>query len=541
MASTTINRAIASFGRTFGHPHNAVPELSLWEMRQARLILLWGYYSGTAFDMLQDWARYKADYGLVYDIRLLRSHVKKLVDFYNFHVYSGELSEDGLNLPNGVPNAIPLAPDTDKDLAQAIATLWKWWGWVDGMLRVTKWAPATGNCFVELVDDIMRQKVYADVVWPGYVKEVAHDRSGNVIRFVKEYQAWDAAANDGQGSTFTYRREVDKTSIREFYNDEPHNFDGMGAVRANKYGFVPVVQYQHEDIGTSWGEPALYGTQVQLDELNSLMTGLVDYQRVILDAPIMVSGTMAPGTIKNQMEAYWEAQAATPMEGQPIPATIFKVLQVSTDAQIKAVTFDSTHIAATVKDIREGIEDTVPEVKFWDQIRSMSTVTKPGVSMALGDVFTRLRTYSSKYDRQSKKLFQMGVAIAGQNLKDGTWQRWATATGRSLTDEHRLFEGFDLESYDDGKLDLTIMPRELIPTTRPDALAMALQEDGLGLPRDYIYENTLGITRAQIDTWLAEGKIAPMDTVDTVTAGARLGDLVTQPVPVPETPEVPAV
>src|SRR5690606_31453097 len=126
-----------------------------------RFLLLWGLWDGTAYELLSEWSNYREAHGLVSDIRLFESHVHRVIDFYHTHIYSGELAEDGLHLPGGVPNAVPLAADTPPDLAAAIGQLWRWWGFVDLAPLAVLHSAILGNAIIELYDDVRSMKVRA--------------------------------------------------------------------------------------------------------------------------------------------------------------------------------------------------------------------------------------------------------------------------------------------------------------------------------------------------------------------------------------------
>src|SRR6478752_5206291 len=182
------------------------------DVRDYRYQLLWDYYQGNAFDDLQQWAEYRKAYGLYRQIRQVWDHVHGLVEFYATHVWSGSLAEDGLKLPDGVPNAIPLAEDTKPELAAALGQLWTWWNFQEVMTMLVRYVAALGEMLVEVKDDPDRGKVMIDLIWPGYIKNIALDEAGNVQSYCIEYQVFDEVKND----VYIYKREVDKEYFRTY-------------------------------------------------------------------------------------------------------------------------------------------------------------------------------------------------------------------------------------------------------------------------------------------------------------------------------------
>src|SRR5687767_10612431 len=91
------------------------------ESIRARLNLLWAYYENSQFENIAAWASYRSNYVLYRNIRSIYNPARRLVNFYVAQVYPGMLSEDGEELPDGVPLAIPFSSDTDPKLTSATA------------------------------------------------------------------------------------------------------------------------------------------------------------------------------------------------------------------------------------------------------------------------------------------------------------------------------------------------------------------------------------------------------------------------------------
>ncbi len=90
----------------------------------------------------------------------------------------------------------------------------------------------------------------------------------------------------------------------------------------------------------------------------------------------------------------------------------------------------------------------------------MSQVTGPAASRLVGDVASRFAEAAASYDQANIKLFQMAVAIAGFRANSGAWG--------TLNRQQQKFTPFDLESYERGDLDMSIMPRPLLVPTRSE-------------------------------------------------------------------------
>lgn len=530
---TATERAIVSFSRSFGSPPDQAARQE-WHLRQARFILLWSYWDGTAYEDLIEWATYKRDHGLVEDIRLFESHVRRVVDFYHTHVYSGELAEDGLRLPGGLPNAIPLAQETDPTLAAAIGQLWQWWGFVDVAPLAVLYASTVGNCPVEIFDDVRARKVRVNLVWPGYISDIELSPAGDVWAIAKEYEVFDPTANKGAGEVYLYRREMDRQYFRTYKNGNPHDYDGFGAVRPNPYGFVPVVWYRGVINGSAWGEPIIHGSQTMLDLMNSLYTSMYGNLRTFMDSPIFVAGRTRPGHIAEQIAAGQVAEdALDPLEYEPadydygeerVPTANLRIVQVAEGSQMLTTKVDVGQVRMVLRDLINGIEAQFPEVKFWNEIRGMPALTKPGVESAMGDVVGRLRRYASQFDRQTKKLHQMGVAIAGMRYNDGSWAEFARLAGEPLSQEHEKFAPYGLNSYSEGRLKHIIMPRDLVKESEPERLAIARDLIDIGVPMDVAWKRA-GFSDAEIEAWVSSGRAVDPTKIMTAQNSNVLEDI----------------
>ena len=207
------------FMRTWSTPEHA-EESRDQQARNYRYARLWDIYDGTAFADMRAWADYKKTYGLYRQIRQVWDHAHETVEFYVTHVWSGSLAKDGLNLPDGQTNAIPLAEDTDPKLAAAIAQCWSWWNFQTAMTQIVRYTAAIGELLVEINDNTAKGRIDIELIWPGYVKDIRLDNAGNVKSYVIEYAYYDREAK----RTYTYRREVDGDSFRTFRDNTPHDY-----------------------------------------------------------------------------------------------------------------------------------------------------------------------------------------------------------------------------------------------------------------------------------------------------------------------------
>jgi hypothetical protein len=457
---TSIRRyAKFLFYRTWGGP-DAQQQSNEYELRLYRYQRLWDYYQGTAFDDLEAWSRYRQAFGLYRQIRLVWDHFHALVEFYATHVWSGTLSLNGQPLPDGVANAIPLADDTADAIRVAIGQLWSWWNFQDVMTTLVRYTAALGEFLVELDDDTERGKVGITFVWPGHVTFLELDDAGNVKRYVIEYDAVDPDTNE----TYRYRRDVDQERFQTSRNRSLigiSDFQEMETI-PNPYGFVPAVWFRHIRIMGVHGEPAIWATQSELDEVNGLFSHIIDKSHVSLNAPIIVSGNIAPNVFRRALDDMSGAIRKTFTEDLDEPRGSreeLNILEGPSGTTVSTIQLNVTDAAQILDRVIAGIERKTPEVTFYEQLRGMTQITGPAAARLLGDVEHKIRAIAGNYDRSLIKLLQMGLSVGGFRSHESLGG-WATKS-----EQQTKFATFDLASYARGDLDFDIMPRDLVPMT----------------------------------------------------------------------------
>lgn len=471
-----------SFFRSWGRPDDSNQTRDV-DKRAKRYELLWDLYDGTAFSDMSDWSEYKSHYGLYRQIRMIWDHVHELVEFYSTHIWSGTLSYDGHKLPDGVQNAVPLAEDVEEKLAIAIGQLWKWWNFQEVMTIIPRYVAALGEMLVELRDDPESGKVMLELIWPGYIKDIRLDEAGNVKWYCLEYSYYDRDDKKGH----TYRREVDTESFRTYRDGQPYDFTkfpipqgtdpdristGLGSVSyydedehggyviENPYGFVPAVWFRHNTVLGVRGEPAIWSTFAQLDEINSLFSHIIDKAHISLEAPILISGNINASRLRDALTTMYGTVKRGFTESFADPrggSEELNILEGPAGTRIETLEISLSDASTALELIITSIEKKCPELTFYSQLRAMSQVTGPGASQLLGDVERKVRVIAAGYDNRLTALLQMGIAIAGDRLAEGA-DGWANPT-----QAQQVFAGFNIDSYAKGDLSFDIMPRSLVP------------------------------------------------------------------------------
>ena len=526
MPANFLSRSIISartFLRTWGSPEHAYAAREQ-DVRAYRYQRLWDLYQGTAFNDLAAWGEYRRAFSLYRQTRIIWDHVHQLVEFYATHIWSGSLADDGLHLPDGVPNAIPLAEDTDETLAAAIGQLWLWWNFQETMTLLVRYTAALGECLVEIKDDPKRGKILIDIIWPSYVRDIRLDEAGNVKYYCVEYQVLDPDTN----MPFTYRREVDDEFFRTFKDGESYDYiknplpigtepygeaigaPGMldvgitldGAKIDNPYGFAPAVWFRHHRMLGVRGEPAVWATQAELDEINQLFSHMLDKAHVSLEAPIVVSGNIAPNALHRALNSMVGSVKRTFTEDLDEPRgdmESLNILEGPAGTEVKTIELKISEATQALDRIVAGIERKCPEITFYQQLREMTQLTGPAASRVLGDVDRKVRAIAAGYDRQLIKLHQMGISMASMRANEGL-EGWS-----EKTDDQQKFATFNEGDFRAGKLNHNIMPRDIVPMSPLDRYQLLLVKKQV---LDIIPQTQLakegGYDLAEAEAWQAE-------------------------------------
>lgn len=454
----------SQFRRIVPRPNQAAGFTGSPESRAATYEQLYAYYSNTAFDELAEWTRYRRKYGLYKYTRGIFNPVTRLVDFYVDHIYPGSIAHDGEDRHDeGIQSAIPLAFDTSEEIREALKVLWRWSNWQIKQSLMVYHGSMLGNALVEVVDDVVGGRVSLKTVYPGYVKEFQLDDDGVLLAYTLEYPILDNVL----GTVKTFRKEVTLSSIRTFIDGQPQR-NG-----ANPYGFVPAVWVKHLDFGADYGMPAIRGSITKIDELNSLVSHVLDHAHKLIRSPRIL------WTNSQVKSLFREDDNIDPADiDERSEVTMLKGMQGGTTETLVGNLDPATIVPVVAEMIRE-IEKDFPELTFYDKLREQNIVTSPGAKMLMGDVEKKLRRPAANYDAASQRLFAMALAIGGYraNLSqdEGGW-----AVSGKLRLGQRVFAPFNLEVYSAGELEMTILPRPLIQETERER-AEQLQIKGQGI------------------------------------------------------------
>ena len=381
------------------------------------------------------------------NIRAIMNVCPRVVDLFVYFVYVGSIDMEHLKT-----GAIPLDTD-DERIKDAARQVFKWSNWNAYKELFVRNGATYGDSAIKVVDDRGREKVYMEPLDPGRIKDVEQDDRGNVKSIVIEYQrdeepdltvAQPGQVNATQRKTYVYTEIITKEQFRTYKDNKPFGYYANAAGELvsewdNEYGFVPVVLAQHNSTGLKWGANAFYKVLRKLDELNDASSLLNDQIRKVLN-PLLV----ALGIMKKQSATDRANGVDLEVNGDGRDSiTMLYVPQK--DADIKPITpaIDIAAASANNLTMMGEIVNDLPILAL-QQIRSGGgDLTQPGIEAAYSDAIASVNAARANYDHATVRALQMCMSIGGYMGYEG-------------------FEGYTLESYDNGDIDFAIKNRPVI-------------------------------------------------------------------------------
>lgn len=489
--------------------------------RAKRYELLFQLANGIAYDDKDLWSDYRKTYGLYRFTRHIWDSARPLIDFYQYRVWNGVVPDDGMNLPHGLENAVPLSPETPPELARAVSGMLHDWAFEDRCALLVETTATVGELLLELIDDPRRGRIDMELTWPAYVRDISLDPSGEIEEYVLEYWVRDQEYSAGTDSLktidqYVYRKEVTRDYIRTYKNREPYGYDGLPAEIENPYGFVPAVWFRHHRRLGVRGEPAISATMGATDEVNSLISHLVDKTHVALRSPVVVSGNLTLGSLTRSVGELARNVKRAVTETLTRETDLRQeqdILEAPQGTKIDTVQVDLTSAMNVTDFVKTGIEKRSPEVMVFEEIRKMTQITGPAADRLFGDVVPKFKSISAgSYDRPLIRALQKSIAMAGWRVNNGDWDGTRAVDDDGvpiggLTERQQRFLPYNLGSYGRGELSLTIMPRKLFAETEAELLAVETTKRIVlpSMPEQEIAKE-LGYDSDTVQKWIADAE-----------------------------------
>lgn len=408
--------------------------------------LAYGYYDRKIFAAGADWSAYLTQHKLYKHTKLVFNPVPQIVDFYVDNIWMNANDEERSKLITPVADA-----ENDK-MIDAVAQLDQWSQWAESQAKVKIYAATTGACLVEIIDDMVRQKVTQKAVWRGFVTELKLNDAGDVQSYTLEYDV------EENGASYRYKKTVDKEKYSYFRDDKPYvseeriaaakQFGGKPprAVEPHNFGFCPAAWFQHSSSGDG-----AFTDYAKVNHANSLASHLHDNIHKEIESGKIIS-------VDDPKQIFPISGAKRNPDGTLEEADT-RLERILLAAKNVGGVFDLSGMLKLaeahpyLKDLLVSFGEDYPELEYRQIIKTNGQLSGIALERLLTPAQNRLDRISPRYDNQLVKLRQMQTAIAGHRTKNG----WSNQTAAQKT-----FAPFNLDSYTKGDLDFNLKRSVLI-------------------------------------------------------------------------------
>lgn len=419
-----------------------------FDARKLRYSVLWAMYENSVYDKLHVWGTaYKTTYGLYKYIRNIYNPSYRIGEFWRTHLLGGPLdmaAGDG----SKVPSCLPIVTENES-LREPIGQVWRWSNWQFKKDILGLWGPVMGDGIIKINDRPDKGKVYMQIVHPGKLKEVDLDEWGNVKGYVLEERRPDPRGGR-KGSYVTYRevatRDGDSVVYRTYLDQTLYAWsEDQGAEWTEDYGFVPMVVFQHNNVGLDYGWSELHPGLSKFREVDDQASKLHDQIRKIVDAPMLMAG------IAGSTKTIAVVNSA-PTDNKPEPGRDELPYVYTANENAKAIPIVAE---LNIKDVSENIQALlkVIEAEYPELSADLHNISGDISGRALrinrGPAADKVLQRRPNYDDAIVRAQMMAVAIGGMR---------------------GYFSGFSLDSYGSGDLDHSIGERPVFAGDPMDKL-----------------------------------------------------------------------
>lgn len=407
-----------------------------WSSRRLRYDIYWAFYENSVYDEMasnfRDWVKnYKTQYGLYKYIRNIYNPAYRLGEFWKAHLWAGATDDIPLIFPEGEENAA---------LEDAIRQIWQWSNWETKKDITTLYGAIMGDVGILVVDDIEKGRVYLDVIHPGNITFIEKDAMGNVRGYEIQEERQDPRTAREKTVTYTEiaMRDGDNVVYATLLDGKPYAWSGEESTWEKPYGFIPMVLIQHNDVGLQWGWSEVHPGQSKFREADDLGSKIDDQIRKMVEGAWLLAGVSKPSASPTATET---SLTGTNALNRPQPGREeMPIFYGPTGAEAHSLIGDldiedtSNHIMTIIKEI----ERDYPELRLLALENDQgSNISGRALRIARQPAETKVNQRRPNYYNALKRANQMAVAIAGFNGYGG-------------------FNGFGLDSYDQGLLDHSI-------------------------------------------------------------------------------------
>jgi hypothetical protein len=385
-----------------------------YDSRKLRYQILWAMYESTLFRDVHKWARaYRTQYGLYKSVRNIYNPTYRLVEFWKMMIWGGFLHDEATE-----EGAIPIRT-ANEDVRTGIKELWDASDWAVYKDIIVGWGTALGDTAIRIVDDTENKEVRIEPIHPATIKEFEYNERGDLIKYeLEETRVEDV---NGVETEVTYREvatlEGDLVTYETFVDEKPAPWDDQPQTWSHKYGFIPVVPIQHNDVGMTWGWAEAHPARSKINEIEDLASKLHDYVRKVVD-PVWLFNFKKP---KNESDMQFEGNTATSTRPFPEREDMPAIYVPNPNAKAQPLVTDMIDIEHTVQALQQlltELERDFPELQM-DIWTVGGYTTGTAMKTARQRVERKVQQRRPSYDKALIKSHKMALCIGGMRGIEG--------------------------------------------------------------------------------------------------------------------------
>jgi hypothetical protein len=418
---STIQARVTAAGKAFRKPQIIVDitdpnEFDEYDSRLNRQQIEWAMYENTAYDSIHLWAtEYKKKFGLYKYIRNIFNPTTRIGNFYQAHIWPGALDRDAGD-GTKIVSALPIITDNEV-IRPAIANVWQWSNWSIKKNLVPLKGSTMGDGYIQVIDDPFHQKVYFKVIDPILVRDIIKDPFGNIKAYILQGVRSDPhkPSLDVIYTETCHRGEApDEVIFTTFKDGKEFAWNGIASQWSEFWGFCPLVQIQHNDVGMKFGWSEMHPFFSRIHTVDDTASMTIDQVRKMVQGSWLFSGTSKPLLVPT-------ADAATPSRDRPAPgretSPAYYVGEKG-DAKSLVADIDLSAIAELIAMLNSDLKKNLPELRIDEQeIQGVPSGKALHLLQEPARAKTKMRRVA--YDRGAVAAMQMALTIGARNEYPG--------------------------------------------------------------------------------------------------------------------------
>ncbi len=204
---------------------------------------------------------------------------------------------------------------------------------------------------------------------------------------------WIERKFDEDGVEFEYAEAITEETISTYKNGVPYSFDEQEAEYPNDQKEIPLIEVKHINDGTDLAECTYQKSIHLLNELNEMATDLSQAIHDNVHPQTIVTGA-EPGELTKSRNIAWFL---------PDP---------NSDAKFLTPTIDVTGVMEFIREIKEGVKESLPELSF-DELKKAGQIATATLELQLMELVIKIERVRPNYDRGLVSAMKMAGRLAG--------------------------------------------------------------------------------------------------------------------------------